>query len=63
MPTEEQRQNGLIKVEGNYWGDVRQENTNKVERQCVHDGYKTGHDVRSRMLVSLNEVGEEMVHN
>ena len=30
----------LVKVEGNYWGDVRQEHTNKVERQSVQDGYK-----------------------
>ena len=27
----------------NYWGDMRQEHTNKVETQSVHDGYKTGH--------------------
>ena len=30
----------LVNMEGNYWGDVRQEHTNKVERQCVQDGYK-----------------------
>ena len=35
----------LVKVEGNYWGDVRQEHTNKVERQSVQDGYKTDHGV------------------
>ena len=40
------------KVEGNYWGDVRQEHTNKVERQIVQDGYKTGHGVWCRMLGS-----------
>ena len=27
-------ENGLL-LEGNYWGDVRQEHTNKVERQSV----------------------------
>ena len=37
-------------MEGNYWGDVRQEHTNKVERQSVQDGYKTGHGVWCRML-------------
>ena len=35
-----------------YWGDVRQEHTNKVERQSVQDGYKTGHGVWGRMLGS-----------
>ena len=42
----------LVKAEGNYWGDVRQEHTNKVERQSVQDGYKTGHGVWCRMLGS-----------
>ena len=42
----------LVKVEGNYWGDVRQEHTNKVERQSVQDGHTTGHGVWSRMLGS-----------
>ena len=36
----------------NYWGDVRQEHTNKVERQSVQDGCKTGHGVWCRMLGS-----------
>ena len=35
----------LVKMEGNYWGDVRQEHTKKVERQSVQDGYKIGHGV------------------
>ena len=42
----------LVKMEGNYWCDVRQEHTNKVERQSVQDGYKTGHGVWSRVLGS-----------
>ena len=42
----------LVKVEGKYWGDVRQEHTNKVERRSVQDGYKTGHGVWRRMLGS-----------
>ena len=48
----QQSKDCLVKVEGNYWGDVRQEHTNKVERQSVQDGYKTGHGVWSRMLGS-----------
>ena len=42
----------LVKVEGNYRGDVRQEYTNKVERQSVQDGYKIGHGVWCRVLRS-----------
>ena len=34
-------------MEGNYWGDVRQEHTNKVERQSVQDG------VVSKVLISM----------
>ena len=30
----------MVEVERNNWGDMRQEHTNKVERQSVHDGYK-----------------------
>ena len=48
----QQSKDCLVKVEGNYWGDVRQEHTNKVERQSVQDGYKTGHGVWSIMLGS-----------
>ena len=39
----QQSKDCLVKVEGNYWGDVRHEHTNKVERQSIQDGYKTGH--------------------
>ena len=42
----------LVKVEGDCWGNVQQEHSNKVERQSVKDGYKTGHGVWSRMLGS-----------
>ena len=42
------------------WGDVRQEHTNKVERQSVQDGYKTGHGVWCRILGSWKEGGEEI---
>ena len=45
----QQSKDCLVKVEGNYWGDVRLEHTNKVERQSVQDGNKTGHGVWSRM--------------
>ena len=30
----------LVNMEGNYWGDVRQEHTNKVERQSVKTAIK-----------------------
>ena len=43
----------LVKVEGNYWGDVRQEHTNKVERQSVQDGYKIGHGVLEQNVGQL----------
>ena len=36
----QQSKDCLVKVEGHYWGDVRQEHTNKVERQSVQYGYK-----------------------
>ena len=49
---QQQSKDFLVKVEGNYWRDVRQEHTNKVEKQSVQDGYETGHGVWSRMLGS-----------
>ena len=49
----QQSKDCLVKVDGNYWGDGRQKHTNKVERQSVQDGYKTGHGVWCRMLVCL----------
>ena len=35
----------LIRNINYYWGDMRQEHTNKVEIQSVQDGYETGHGV------------------
>ena len=46
------KKNCLVKVEGRYWGEVRQEHTNKFEKQSVQDGCKTGHDVWCRTLGS-----------
>ena len=48
----QQSKDCLVKVEGKYWGDVRQKHTNKVERQSVQDGYKTGHGVWCRVFDS-----------
>ena len=48
----QQSKDCLVNVEGNYWGDVRQEHTNKVERQSVQEDYKTSHGVWCRMLGS-----------
>ena len=36
----QKNKNYLVEVDGSYWSDVRQEHTNKVERQSVQDGYK-----------------------
>ena len=49
--------NNRVKIAWSKWrettgDDVRQEHTNKVERQSVQDGYKTGNGVWSRMLGS-----------
>ena len=43
-------------MEGTNWGDVRQKDTNKVERQSVRDGYETGHGLRGRILTRLEYV-------
>ena len=49
MPKYKQQSKDCLVMEGNYWGDVRQEHTNKVERQSVQDGYKTGHMVQNKL--------------
>ena len=49
-------------MEGNYWGGVRQEHTNNVERQSVQDGYKAGHGVDGAECWAVRKNEERNLH-